>query len=85
MLKSMEDLFVVLLQDIYFSERKMHKTLTELAAASGDAALREAFAARRLGTAQVSRLRSSLEEEKSAAAVVALLAAASVNHAAKAA
>ena len=56
MLKSMEDLFVVLLQDIYFSERQMYKTLTELAAASGDAALREAFAARRLGTAQVSRL-----------------------------
>ena len=71
MLKSMEDLFVVLLQDIYFSERQMYKALTELAAASGDAALREAFAAQRLGTAQVSRLRSSLEEEKSAAAVLA--------------
>jgi ferritin-like metal-binding protein YciE len=64
MLKSMEDLFVVLLQDIYFSERKMHKTLTELAAASGDAALREAFAARRLGTAQVSRLLRSWKKRK---------------------
>ena len=72
MLKSMEDLFVVLLQDIYFSERKMHKTLTELAAASGDAALREAFAAQRLGTAQ--QVGSSRCSKRSAAVPVANIA-----------
>jgi len=61
-MKSMEDLFYALLQDVYFAEKQLLKSLAVLAAGSGDPLLRNAFNVLRFDThEQIGRLEQVFE------------------------
>jgi ferritin-like metal-binding protein YciE len=61
-MKSMDDLFLALLQDVYFAEKRWLKSLAVLADASGDPLLRNAFNVMRFDTdEQIGRLERVFE------------------------
>lgn len=62
-MKSLEDLYYALLQDVYFAEKQLAKTLTKLAKNSSDSQLEEAFTKHREETlGQIERLDQVFEE-----------------------
>lgn len=80
-MRSLEDLFHTLLQDVYFSERHMLKSLATLCGASANPLLRNAFDLHRFETLQqVTRLEHVFEligrrpRGRYCAAIVAMLA-----------
>lgn len=61
-MKSVEDLFHVLLQDVYFAEKQLLRSLAAFADASADGALQHAFATHRIETRdQIGRLEQVFE------------------------
>ena len=61
-MKSMEDLFHALLQDVYFAEKQLLKSFAVLAEGSGDPLLRNAFNVLRFDThEQIGRLEQVFE------------------------